>query len=569
LLSGIIFMILYSTAAYSIVNAAITAIDDFPLKAVTWIGGGQGVDTNHDIKGSTLGAMAFVGNSAIQSGIKSIQGATSSMAQAPTQQAALNTTAQRDHDSGLVAPNSSGAVTAGQATGPQPSAGSIGQSGRTQPTNGGGGSNMTASNAAPSIKDKPNTSPTIIQPTNAGGGARTPAQQATMEAHRDGRQFSSLNDKPANNGGASLNSTPFGQGRINPAAANSIRSAAATSAAIPTGKAGFQHAVDAARAAGHPKPELAAAQWALESNWGRKVSGDNNYFGIKDFSGGGKTVGTHEVVGGKTVAVNAAFRNYATPQDAFKGLSNLMDKPRYAGVEAAGSLADAAHAIQKGGYATDPEYANKLIQTMRANGVDVGRSTTLASAAPSGIAPQVAEATAPAAESGSGMASTVAHTVLGGLSLIPGLNIVTSGADALLYTAEGDYGNAALSTASMIPGVKWGVVGAKGFKLMRGASKVATVTGKLAREEKLANLVGGGSGGDSGGGGGRPAPVADAPDDSAALAYIAASNRKKSAAHAYGIEDTGAAPQIIVPTSSGGGPRSASRQAAMEALREK
>jgi len=65
LLSGIVFMVMYAGACYGIVNAAVAAIDDFPLNAVTWIGGSRGVDNNHDIRG--LGALAIVG--ATQQGI--------------------------------------------------------------------------------------------------------------------------------------------------------------------------------------------------------------------------------------------------------------------------------------------------------------------------------------------------------------------------------------------------------------------------------------------------------------------------------------------------------------------
>ena len=53
LLSGVVFLIMYAGACYGIVNAAVTAIDDFPLRAVAWIGG-QTVDNNHDVRGMAL-----------------------------------------------------------------------------------------------------------------------------------------------------------------------------------------------------------------------------------------------------------------------------------------------------------------------------------------------------------------------------------------------------------------------------------------------------------------------------------------------------------------------------------
>ena len=39
--------------------------------------------------------------------------------------------------------------------------------------------------------------------------------------------------------------------------------------------------LEAARVAGAKFPELVAAQWALESNYGKLVSGRNNFFGLK------------------------------------------------------------------------------------------------------------------------------------------------------------------------------------------------------------------------------------------------------------------------------------------------
>lgn len=47
--------------------------------------------------------------------------------------------------------------------------------------------------------------------------------------------------------------------------------------------------------------------------------------------------------------------------------------PRYAGVVAAGDPVQAAHALQRGGYATDPAYADKLVAVMASIGpLDAG-----------------------------------------------------------------------------------------------------------------------------------------------------------------------------------------------------
>ncbi|MCY1551839.1 flagellar rod assembly protein/muramidase FlgJ [compost metagenome] len=59
------------------------------------------------------------------------------------------------------------------------------------------------------------------------------------------------------------------------------------------------------------------------------------------------------------------FRVYDSYDSAFSDYSRLIsNNPRYQGVVNARSDVAAARAIQQGGYATDPEYANKLIAVM-------------------------------------------------------------------------------------------------------------------------------------------------------------------------------------------------------------
>ena len=47
----------------------------------------------------------------------------------------------------------------------------------------------------------------------------------------------------------------------------------------PTGAAGFKQIMEAARKAGDPFPEVVAGQWAIESGWGKHMTGRNNPFG--------------------------------------------------------------------------------------------------------------------------------------------------------------------------------------------------------------------------------------------------------------------------------------------------
>lgn len=108
-------------------------------------------------------------------------------------------------------------------------------------------------------------------------------------------------------------------------------------------------------------PQLVAAQWALESGFGKKVTGKNNYFGIKGPSG--SDVVTSEFINGAWKQIVATFKDYETPQEAFNDLIRLWykDYKSYKGINNAKTIEEAAHMIVKEGYATDPLYANKLL----------------------------------------------------------------------------------------------------------------------------------------------------------------------------------------------------------------
>jgi hypothetical protein len=60
--------------------------------------------------------------------------------------------------------------------------------------------------------------------------------------------------------------------------------------------------------------------------------------------------------------------------------------------------------------------------------------------------------------------SDAVHTGLDVVGMIPGVGEIADGANALIYLAEGDYGNAAMSAAAMIPGAGNAVTAAKFLK---------------------------------------------------------------------------------------------------------
>ncbi|NLC20531.1 MAG: flagellar assembly peptidoglycan hydrolase FlgJ [Halomonadaceae bacterium] len=133
----------------------------------------------------------------------------------------------------------------------------------------------------------------------------------------------------------------------------------------------------ASRQTGVPA-ELILAQAALETGWGRHeiatATGGNshNLFGIKagrSWSGPTTDIVTHEYIDGQRTRVVDSFRVYGSFEEAFTDYARLIgNNPRYAAVTTAGSAEQAARALQSGGYATDPAYADKLIAVMNRMG---------------------------------------------------------------------------------------------------------------------------------------------------------------------------------------------------------
>jgi hypothetical protein len=117
---------------------------------------------------------------------------------------------------------------------------------------------------------------------------------------------------------------------------------------------------------------VTVAQAILESDWGRSrlTRQGNNLFGIKALNGPGPdgvvTLATWEHTGGGDVIVQAPFRAYQTLEQSIDDHGKFFtSNHRYAGALAVAGDAQAfAHAIQDAGYATDPNYATKLIGLM-------------------------------------------------------------------------------------------------------------------------------------------------------------------------------------------------------------
>jgi flagellar protein FlgJ len=112
------------------------------------------------------------------------------------------------------------------------------------------------------------------------------------------------------------------------------------------------------------------AQAALESNWGQSVphsaSGEssNNLFGIKaggSWSGPAVSAHTQEYAGGTAAATSASFRAYASPGESFQDyVALLRGNARFSAAVGSAGVGTFAGALQRAGYATDPDYANKI-----------------------------------------------------------------------------------------------------------------------------------------------------------------------------------------------------------------
>lgn len=119
---------------------------------------------------------------------------------------------------------------------------------------------------------------------------------------------------------------------------------------------------------------LIMGQAALESGWGQREikhpdgSTSYNLFGIKaGASWKGKVVNvlTTEYEDGVAKKVTQPFRAYASYEESFADYARLIgNSPRYESVTQARNEVEAARRIQAAGYATDPQYAQKLIGVM-------------------------------------------------------------------------------------------------------------------------------------------------------------------------------------------------------------
>ncbi|MEO7774844.1 MAG: flagellar assembly peptidoglycan hydrolase FlgJ [Steroidobacteraceae bacterium] len=118
-------------------------------------------------------------------------------------------------------------------------------------------------------------------------------------------------------------------------------------------------------------PGTLIAHAALETGWGKFMPTDAdgncsfNLFGIKagrNYDGEQVSAVTKEFDNGAMQTTRAQFRSYDSPADCMRDYVELLSgSDRYSDALGTGEDSGAfASALQRGGYATDPNYANKL-----------------------------------------------------------------------------------------------------------------------------------------------------------------------------------------------------------------
>ena len=106
-------------------------------------------------------------------------------------------------------------------------------------------------------------------------------------------------------------------------------------------------------------PQTIMAQTAEETGWGQHMVG-NNLFNIKGTDIPNVTT-TENIPGQGNVTTKASFKAFPDAQGAFDAYGKLISNdPRYAGVLSATDTTGQIKALGQSGYATDPDYGNKI-----------------------------------------------------------------------------------------------------------------------------------------------------------------------------------------------------------------
>lgn len=128
----------------------------------------------------------------------------------------------------------------------------------------------------------------------------------------------------------------------------------------------------------HIKASITMAQAILESNWGtsKLARQYHNLFGIKGTGPNSKLMTTKEYTKGKWIVIKDRFKVYPSWSASIKDHTQLMlngtqyKQENYEKVIKAKNYREAAQALQDANYATDPDYASKLINVIKTYNLD-------------------------------------------------------------------------------------------------------------------------------------------------------------------------------------------------------
>ena len=261
--------------------------------------------------------------------------------------------------------------------------------------------------------------------------------------------------------GQTSNGTPGSPGTTGAPGTSEIQPAGASGplpTTVGTGPEGWLQVYALAKAAGDKYPEVTASQWALESGWGKSMSGKNNPFGQKAGSQEpGSVVSTREVVNGKSVMMNQKFKDYSSSLEAVAEHVKRWS-PKYA---TAKSPEEAISMIARS-YATDPNYARTVSQIIRQQKNAIPAAT----------------ATAPT--SGAASSSSVAAPV--------GANLGTTGAVQVSGSSTG-FPAVLSGQAAVIPANSGSEASAVAQQTSASADQTRTAQLVISRVDKMIDIV--------------------------------------------------------------------------------
>ena len=138
------------------------------------------------------------------------------------------------------------------------------------------------------------------------------------------------------------------------------------------------YAISSQQTTGVPA-DIALAQAALESGWGGSglTVNANNFFGIKadkSWLGEKYPTLTKEWNGTSFITISSNFRKYDSPKGSFDDHGFFLRKnKRYATLFnlPINDYVGWANGLKKAGYATDPDYANKLMALIAKYRLDI------------------------------------------------------------------------------------------------------------------------------------------------------------------------------------------------------